>query len=62
MCKKQTAMSHSNAEFEMISLDKFENGNQRQTSFSLVDHELYIFEDNEAVIRMIIKSRSPNLR
>ena len=113
MCKKQTAVSHSSTESEIISLDtglRFDGlpalelwdlivsvlGNvsrvsdrsgqpdsdvhKRHKSQKKVDvkedidfvpsnvqsacHEalLYVFEDNEAVIKMIIKGRSPTMR
>ena len=113
MCKKQTSVSHSSTESEIISLDTALRvdglfvlelwdlivsvlGNvsrvsvnpgrleidvhKRQKSQSKIDvmkdidlvpsnvqsanHEalLYVFEDNEAVIKMIIKGRSPTMR
>ena len=122
MCKKQTSVSHSSTESEVISLDaglrmdgvpahdlwelvkevlhssnnvpvrgnpsrdeiqsKHHNtnnktkrhGNRETDELSNVDYVatsakpshfeamLYIFEDNEAVIKMIIKGRSPTLR
>ena len=113
MCKKQTSVSHSSTESEIISLDtglrldglpalelwdlivsvfgnisrvsdnpgKPENdAHKRQKSHSKIDvmkdidlvpsnvqsanHEalLYVFEDNEAVIKMIMKGRSPTMR
>ena len=113
MCKKQTAVSHSSTESEIISLDtglRLDGlpalelwdlivsvlGNvsrvsdnpgrpeidthKRQKSQSRIDvvknidlvssnvqsanHEalLYVFEDNEAVIKMIMKGRSPTMR
>ena len=113
MCKKQTSLSHSSTESEIVSLDtglrldglpalelwdlivsvlgnisrisdrsgKPENGeNKHHKSHNKIDaikdidsvlsnvqsarHEalLYVFEDNEAVIKMIIKSRSPTMR
>ena len=113
MCKKQTSVSHSSTESEIISLDtglRLDGlpalelwdlivsvlGNvprvsdnpgrpvidvhKRQKSQSRIDvikdidlvpsnvqsahHEalLYVFEDNEAVIKMIIKGRSPTMR
>ena len=110
MCKKQTAVSHSSTESEIISLDtglRLDGlpalelwdlivsvlGNvsrvsdnpgrpviESQKSQSRIDvikdidlvpsnvrtahHEalLYVFEDNEAVIKMIIKGRSPTMR
>ena len=112
MCKKQTAVSHSSTESEIISLDtglrldglpalEFWDlivsvfGSVTQTSDRterLVDTErtqksqgkinvlknidcvpsnvqssrqealLYVFEDNEAVIKMIIKGRNPTMR
>ena len=112
MCKKQTAVSHSSTESEIISLDsglrldglpalKFWDligsvfGSMTQTSerterpvvtersqksqgkinvLNNIDcvpsnvqssHQealLYVFEDNEAVIKMIIKGRSPTMR
>ena len=113
MCKKQTAVSHSSTESEIISLDtglrldgllalelwdlivsvlgnvsrvsdgsgKPEiNDHKRQKSHSRIDvlqdidlvpsnvqsanreALLYVFEDNEAVIKMIIKGRSPTMR
>ena len=117
MCKKQTSVSHSSTESEIISLDAglrldgipaldlwdvivlvLGNTNQnhdrttqpvvgRSTShapsrqsrgmfkvLNNVDHVslnvqfshqealLYVFEDNEAVIKMIIKGRSPTMR
>ena len=112
MCKKQTAVSHSSTESEIISLDAglrldgipaFDLwdlivsvfGNTIQTperterpvvkvkdqrsqgitnvlnhidcvpsnvQFSHQKALLYVFEDNEAVIKMIIKGRSPTMR
>ena len=117
MCKKQTSVSHSSTESEIISLDaglRFDGllaiqlwdlivsvfGNMTQTterpdrpvvngdkdhgsnkrsqgminmlnSIAFVpsnvqlSHQealLYVFEDNEAVIKMIIKGRSPTMR
>ena len=113
MCKKQTAVSHSSTESEIISLDtglrldglpalelwdlivsvlgnisrmsdrsgKPENGkNEQHKSHNKIDAMndidsvpsnvqsarqealLYVFEDNEAVIKMIIKGRSPTMR
>ena len=113
MCKKQTSVSHSSTESEIISLDTglrldglpalelwdliisvlgnvprvsdspgkpVTDVDKRQKSQSRIDvikdidlvpsnvqsahHEalLYVFEDNEAVIKMIIKGRSPTMR
>ena len=113
MCKKQTSVSHSSTESEIISLDTglrldglpalelwdlivsvlgnvprvsdstgkpVTDVDKRQKSQSQIDvirdidlvpsnvqsahHEalLYVFEDNEAVIKMIIKGRSPTMR
>ena len=112
MCKKQTAVSHSSTESEIISLDTLRldgllalelwdlivsvlgnvsrvsdnpgkpesDAHKRHKSHSKIDvvkdidlvpsnvqsanHEalLYVFEDNEAVIQMIIKGRSPTMR
>ena len=112
MCKKQTAVSHSSTESEIISLDtglRLDGllalelwdlivsvlGNMNQTpekpgrpvvndknqrsqgitnvlnhidcvpsnvQFSHQEALLYVFEDNEAVIKMIIKGRSPTMR
>ena len=116
MCKKQTAVSHSSTESEIISLDAglrldgipaldlwdlivfvFGNTNQNHDStvrpvvcrdknhvrqqsrgvinildnvdlvpsnvqFSHQEALVYVFEDNEAVIKMIIKGRSPTMR
>ena len=113
MCKKQTSVSHSSTESEIISLDTglrldglpalelwdlivsvlgnvsrvSDNpgrpeidAHKRQKSQSRIDvmkdidlvpsnvqtanHEalLYVFEDNEAVIKMIMKGRSPTMR
>ena len=117
MCKKQTSVSHSSTESEIISLDaglrldgilaldlwdlivsvlgittqnhdrkvkpvvcRDTNHAQSQQSRGVihvlnnVDHGpsnvqssrqealLYVFEDNEAVIKMIIKGRSPTMR
>ena len=117
MCKKQTSVSHSSTESEIISLDAglrldgipaldlwdlivFVLGNTIQTpdrsgqpvvngdkdhgpnkrsqgminvlnnidcvpsnvQFSHQEALLYVFEDNEAVIKMIIKGRSPTMR
>ena len=112
MCKKQTSVSHSSTESEIISLDAglrldgipaldfwglivFVLGNTIQTSerperpvvtdknqrsqgmtnvlnnidcvpsnvqFSHQEALLYVFEDNEAVIKMIRKERSPTMR
>ena len=113
MCKKQTAVSHSSTESEIISLDtglrldglpalelwdlivsvlgnicrisdrsgKPENGeNKHHKSHNKIDAMkdidsvpsnvqsarqealLYVFEDNEAAIKMIVKGRSPRLQ
>ena len=112
MCKKQTAVSHSSAESEIISLDTglrldglpalklwdlivsvlgsvsqisdrtgqpvndvkhhksqekinvMENIDSVPSSVQSSRQEafLYVFEDNEAVIKMIIKGRSPTMR
>ena len=112
MCKKQTSVSHSSTESEIISLDNglrldeipaldlrdlivsvlgntiqtperperpvVNEKNQRSQGmtnvFNRIDcvpsnvqssHQealLYVFEDNEAVIKMIIKGRSPTMR
>ena len=112
MCKKQTSVSHSSTESEIISLDAglrldglpaldlwdlivsvlgntiqtherlgrhvVSDKNQRSQGMTNVlnnidcvpsnvqfsHHEalLYVFEDNEAVIKMIIKGRSPTMR
>ena len=113
MCKKQTSVSHSSTESEIISLDtglrldglptlelwdlivsvlgnvsrvsdrtgKPENGeNKHHKSHNKIDAIkdidsvlsnvqsanrealLYVFEDNEAVIKMIMKGRSPTMR
>ena len=112
MCKKQTSVSHSSTESEIISLDAglrldgllalefwdlivFVLGNMTQTTKRpgrpvVIDRSqrsqgkinalinidcvpsnvqsshqealLFVFEDNEAVIKMIIKGRSPSMR
>ena len=113
MCKKQTAVSHSSTESEIISLDigrrldgslalelwdlsvsvfgnvsrvsdrsgKPESDDHKhhkshkkidvmkdidavssKVQSSRQEHLLYVFEDNEAVIKMIIKGRSPTMR
>ena len=110
MCKKQTSVSHSSTESEIISLDTglklnglpalelwdlivsvFGNisyvsdgtgkpVNGKNKSYNKIDvvHNidlvpsnvqsasrealLYVFEDNEAVIKMILKGRSPTMR
>ena len=112
MCKKQTSVSHSSTESEIISLDAglrldgipaldlwdlivsvlgntiqtperlerpvVKDKNQRSQGminvFNHIDcvpsnvntsHQealLYVFEDNEAVIKMIMKGRSPTMR
>ena len=113
MCKKQTAVSHSSTESEIISLDtglrldgllalelwdlivsvlgnisRFSDGSGKPESDVYKHHKphkkidvmkdidvvpsnvqsarqealLYVFEDNEAVIKMIIKGRSPTMR
>ena len=100
MCKKQTAVSHSSTESEIISLDtglRLDGllalelwdlivsvlGNVSRVSDRSVQPEydvhkhhkshkkidvmsqealLYVFEDNEAVIKMTIKGRSPTMR
>ena len=100
MCKKQTAVSHSSTESEIISLDAglrldgipaldlwdlivLVLGNTTQNhdritgniddldnvdfissnvNSSRKEALLYIFEDNEAVIKMITKGRSPTMR
>ena len=110
MCKKQTSVSHSSTECEIISLDtglrldglpalelwdlivsvlgnvsRVSDGtgqpvNGKNKSHNKIDvvqdidlvpsnvqsanHEalLYVFEDNEAVIKMIMKGRSPTMR
>ena len=110
MCKKQTSVSHSSTESEIISLDtglrldglpalelwdlivsvfgnishvsdgtvrpvkgknKFHNKINDLQDIDLVPSNvqsasrealLYVFEDNEAVIKMIMKGRSPTMR
>ena len=112
MCKKQTAVSHSSTESEIISLDtglrldrlpalelwdlivlfleaclrfQIEQGDllmlkeikNSQGKINVMENIdsvpsnvqssrqealLYVFEDNEAVIKMIIKGRSPTMR
>ena len=110
MCKKQTSVSHSSTESEIISLDtglrldglfalelwdlivsvfgnishisdrtgKPVNGKNKSYNKINVVHDidsvpsnvqsarqealLYVFEDNEAVIKMIMKGRSPTMR
>ena len=110
MCKKQTAVSHSSTESEIISLDtglrldglpaldlivsvlgnvfrvsdrsgqleydvhKHHKSHKKidvindidavpsNVQFSHQEALLYVFEDNEAVIKMIIKGRSPTMR
>ena len=110
MCKKQTSVSHSSTESEIISLDtglrldglfaldlwdlivsvfgnvshisdrtgqlvngknKFHNKIDAMQDFDSVlsnvqsvsqEALLYVFEDNEAVIKMIMKGRSPTMR
>ena len=104
VCKKQTAVSHSSTEFEIISLDtglrldglpalelwdlivsvlgnishisrteKPVNGeNKHHKSHNKIDvfsnvqsarqeALLYVFEDNEAVIKVLMKDRSPTM-
>ena len=65
MCK-ETCVSHSSTEAEIISLDPGLRSIREETRrIAKCSHEgtkLYIFEDNEAVIKIIIKGRSPNLR
>ena len=112
MCKKQTAVSHSSTEFEIISLDTglrldglpaqelwdlivsvfgsviqtsdrterpvdIERNQKSQGKINVMENIdsvpsnvqssrqealLYVFEDNEAVIKMIIEGRSPTMR
>ena len=113
MCKKQTSVSHSSTESEIISLDTGlrldgllalelwdlivsvlgnvsrvsdnsgkpeSDAHKRQTSHNKIDvvkdidlvpsnvqsanreASLHVFEDNEAVIKMIMKGRSPTMR
>ena len=110
MCKKQTSVSHSSTESEIISLDtglrldglhalklwdlivsvsgnvshvsdragQHVNGKNKSHNKINVVHDidlvlsnvqsanrealLYVFEDNEAVIKMIMKGRSPTMR
>ena len=112
MCKKQTAVSHSSTESEIISLDPglrldgfpalelwdlivsvvgsvsvisdrterpvdIERNQKSQGKINVMENIdsvpsnvqssrqealLYVFEDNEAVIKMIIKGRSPTMR
>ena len=91
MCKKQTAVSHSSKESDIISLDtwdlvievlhlptqrdfarenlvqhkceKYTKGRaKRFENFPTIMLLLYIFEGNEAVIKLIIESKSPTMR
>ena len=105
MCKKQTAVSHSSTESEIISLDTglrldrwaslwdlivsvlgnvsrvsdrsgcpecdVHKHHKSQKRINVMENIvqslrqealLYVFEDNEAVIKMIIKGRSPTIR
>ena len=64
MCRRQGSVSHSSTVSEIISLDAwmgyllliFEH------TFSQGESQLYILEDNEAVVKMIIKRRSLTVR
>ena len=58
MCKKQTSVSHSSTEAVMENIDRVPSNVQ----FSHQEALLYVFEDNEAVIKMIMKGRSPTMR
>ena len=65
MCKKQTSVSHSSTEAEVISLDAGSRIDGIPAPSS-VTHSgsnamLYVFEDNEVVIKMIFKGRSPTM-
>ena len=64
MCKKQTSVAQSSTESEIISLDAGLrlDGIPALDLWFLIVAILYIFEDNEAVIKMIIKGRSPTMR
>ena len=70
MCKKQTAVSHSSTESEIISLDTGLrlDGLPALELWDLIVSVLgnvsrvFVFKDNKAVIKMIIKGRSPTLR
>ena len=92
MCMKQTSVSHSSTESEIISLDTglrldglpaLELWDLIVSVFGNISHVsdgteqplvpsnvqsasrealLYVFEDNEAVIKMIMKGRSPTMR
>ena len=85
MCKKQTSVSHSSTEAEIISLGAWlrmdgipalasqtcttSSNASTPTSFQLAlttfhptQYILVLFEDNEAVIKMIIKGRRPTTR
>ena len=97
MCKKQSSVSHSSTESEIISLDAglrldgipaldlwdlivsvlgntiqtperpgrpVVNDKEQRSNVQSSHQEalLYVFEDNEAVINMIIKERSPTMR
>ena len=53
MCKKKTAVSHDLQDIDLVPSNV---QSARQEAL------LYVFEDNEAVIKMIIKSRSPTMR
>ena len=70
MCKKQTSVSHISTESEVMSLD----AGIRMDGIAEVDHVslntkqfrhialMYIFEDNKAVIKMLLTGRSPATR
>ena len=51
MCKKQTSVSHSSTESEIISLDIDSVPSNVQSSNR--EALLYVFEDNEAVIKLL---------
>ena len=54
--RKQIPTTHTN--FDLINIDHVPSNGTLSCSNAM----LYVFEDNEAVIKMIIKGRSPTMR
>ena len=54
----QTNISVQYDDFELCNVD-YVSSNVKSSQFGVM---LYIFEDNEAVIKMFIKGRSPTMR
>ena len=62
VCDSQTSTQHATRKTSCLSVKWSGSHTHQHTFFSRGISVVYIFEDNEAVIKMIIKGRSPTMR